>query len=519
MQNEPDNFLRPGSEGRERSLDFAHAQLVVSSDRGEFLPRLAEEIPSLERRTWTIAPDGSMQVTWTLRPNIKWHDGQPLTADDLVFVWEYLSHPRAIVSQPAWFSSLERVTATDARTLVFHFKRLYALAIDIVEIRPMPRHVLGATLAAGDIDAFNNSPLWRDEFIGAGPYRVVEWEPGSRIEFARFDDFFLGRPPLDSVVMTFFPSLNTLMANILAGEIDLHLPSGLEAVQAVELKRRWEGTGNQVLAGSGGRLRVLAFQFRPETLGLAALGDRAVRQALFRGLDREGIAETNTLGLGPISDSWAPPDDPGRQMPEFRDSIIQYPYDPARAERELQALGWRRGADGVLVNPAGVRFAWEVRDSPSAGAENTLSVLGDGYKRMGVSVVQTIMTPQRAADREYRSLYPGAEITSNRYTEYDKQRLHSTDIAAPANRYAGGNKGGYSHPEMDQILDRLALTIPVDDRNRMRAEVLKLGTTDLPVLPIYWSIAVITASARVKNLHAPSPLALESWNLPEWDLA
>jgi len=515
MQNEPDNFLRPGPQGRERALDVAHAQLAVIDNRGVVVPRLASEVPSFENRTWRVEADGSMEVTWRLRANVRWHDGRSVTADDFLFVGEYLSDARTVVAAPPWGPYLDRMVASDPATLVFHFKQPYALATD-VDLRPMPRHILGPMLAAGDVDGFNSSSHWRNEFVGAGPYRLTNWELGSRIEFVRFDDYFLGRPPLDGIVMSFFSNPNTLLANILAEEVDLHVPSGLEAPHAVELQRRWQGTANQVLVGSVGKVKLMAFQFRPD-VGVApgALRERAVRQALYRTLDREAASEAVTHGLGPIADSWVPPDDPRRQIAAFRESIIQYPYDLNRARQELAAAGWNPAPDGILVNAAGERFQFEMRDT----ADDYLSVLADAYKRAGIGIAQMVIPAQLGSDREYRSLHPGVELTSNTYTEYDKVRLHSSDVAAPANRYAGGNKGGFASTEMDRLLDRLAQTIPTNERSAIQADILRLALTELPVLPIHWSINVMTATARVKNVHVPTPLAVETWNLPEWDMA
>lgn len=87
-QREPDNFLRPGSQGQIRILDLAHASLVVQNEYAQLLPRLATEVPSLERGTWRLNPDGTMDMVWKLHPKARWHDGRPMTADDLVFSYE-----------------------------------------------------------------------------------------------------------------------------------------------------------------------------------------------------------------------------------------------------------------------------------------------------------------------------------------------------------------------------------------------------------------------------------------------
>ena len=317
---------------------------MVIGSHGELIPRLVQEMPSVEKGTWKVLPDGRMDVTWTLRPNIKWHDGRPLTSDDVLFAWEYLTSPGSQMAKQAWVPSVDAFSAPDPMTFVVQFKRPYALVERIGkgtsdDFRPLPRHILGELLARGDIDAFNNSSHWRNDYIGVGPYRLARWEAGSHIQFTRSDDYFLGRPPLDGIIYTFHPDANGLLASLLAGSLDVHLPRGLDLSQATELKQRWEGTGHQVLISPDGKMKGLGPQFRPEIARPAALLERPVREALFRGLDRASIVQAGARGLAPIADSWVPPDDLQHQITSYANSIIPYPYDPARAQSILEAQG------------------------------------------------------------------------------------------------------------------------------------------------------------------------------------
>lgn len=403
--------------------------------------------------------------------------------------------------------------------MTLRFREAYALAAE-EDLRPFPRHLL-STLVDDTLETLHNSPYWTSEFVGLGPYRLVKWESGSHLEFTRFDDYFLGRPKLDTVLYSIYPDVNSLIANILSGSIDLHLPIVLDAQQAVELERRWEGTGNRVLAGPDGRPEYLAAQLRPDSevvVRPGALRDVRVRQALFRGLDRDELTAALYYQFARVADSWVPVDDPRRAIPSFRDAIIQYPYDPARAQRELEELGWRKGPDGILVDLAGERFELELRHTPTAVAEAKLNIIRDIWRRIGVQVNPLVIPPQRTADRAYRSLHPGWEITSTTYTNFDTSRLHSSEIGSPADRYAGGNKGGYFNPQMDALLDRLAVTIAEDQRTLLIADIVRLGLTELPVAPMYWDIAVITAAKRVKGVLPPHIRQQHGWNVPDWDV-
>ncbi len=525
MDYEPKDFLLPARRGTSGGevLAIADAQLTVFDGQGNLVSRLAAEVPTIENGTWRVAPDGTMEVTWKLRPGVKWHDGQPLTSDDFLLGWEYLLHPGALITRRGWAAGADRVEASDPGTIVVSFKRVDVFAAESyaggqVVLRPMPRHILGAAFAAGDIDVFHANAHWKDSYVGLGPYKLVKRELGSHIEFARFDEYFLGRPPLDRLITRFYFDSGTLLAAVLAGEVDVYGGASISVAEALELQRRWAGTGNQVLAGPEGSLQSLAPQFRPEVVSLRALLDRPVRQALYRALDREGAAQVATLGLGPIADSWVPPDDPRRQLPAMRDAITQYPFDLGRAQRELEDLGWRKGADGILVNQAGERFEFEIRLKPESYAPGQLAVFADTYKKIGVSIIQTIKTPQQVTDREFTSLYPGMRAPANSYTGYETALFHSGSIAGPANRYNGQNRTGYVNPEMDALLERQTITIAPAQRIAIQTEIARIGTTDLPVLPVYWEVHVVVASARLKNVAKPNPASTTNWDLPSWDI-
>jgi len=385
LGREPDDFLGPLTSVRTAVFRVADAGLTAPGAVGETLPILAAEVPSLENGTWRVFPDNTMEVTWKLRPNARWQDGHPMTSDDVLFFFEYLQHPQTVLNHLVWTSLTERVVAPDPHTLVVTLKSIdnqanVGHASSNPLIRAIPRHILGLAFAVGDVEAVTNSVHWREEFIGLGPYRLVRWERGSRMEFTRFDDYVLGRPPLDRLILGFFPDSNALTANLLADELDVLWEGSLTAEQGNELRRRWEGTSNTVLLGLAGNVRHLLTQHRPSVeVRPAALRERAVRQAILRAIDRPGIGQVVNLGLAPVPDSYIPREDPRRQHPAIQGSIVEYPYDPARAQRELEGLGWRKGADGLLVNASGERFEFEVQGS--SGPEVTmLAIIGDSLR-------------------------------------------------------------------------------------------------------------------------------------------
>src|SRR5207249_9072286 len=148
-------------------------------------------------------------------------------------------------------------TAPDPLTFSVHWSSIYVRANEAPGLIPIPRHLL-EELYRADKANLANSPRFTTEVIGLGPYRLVNWQHDVHMEFTRFDDYFRGRPPFDTVTVRFMGDTNTLVANILAEAIDMVLPTGVDLETALEVRRRWERTGNQVYTNLSSGLRHLA---------------------------------------------------------------------------------------------------------------------------------------------------------------------------------------------------------------------------------------------------------------------
>src|SRR5581483_10770792 len=323
--------------------------LTVVDEHDAILPRLATELPSVDNRRWRVNPDGSMDVTWTIHPDIRWQDGAAFTSADLLFSFGVYKDPEIVNKRGLGVPLMESATAPDPRTFVVHWAQTYASANTGDEVLPMPQHLLEDAYH-GDKEAFVNSRYFTTEFVGLGPYRLTRWDSGSSMEFARFTDYFAGRPPLDRVILKFIPDPNTMLANILSGEVDVVLPPSVDIDTLFEIQRRWQGSGNVARADPTGRFRLMDPQHRTEYARPHLFGttNSTVRQALYTAVDRKTIAEVLTQGIAPIADSWIPPDHALRK--DVESAIPQFPYDPARARQLLEEVGWVPGPDGVLVH-------------------------------------------------------------------------------------------------------------------------------------------------------------------------
>src|SRR5437867_593798 len=185
--------------GAQQHAWIFHQGLTTFDGQGNLQPAVASKVPSIADGDWKLNADGTMDVTWKLRPNVKWHDGTTLSAEDFVFAIPVANDPVIPLSRAAGSKLVKEVTAPDAQTLVVHWSEPFygANRGGPYSVPAVPRHIMQEPYLQGDKQAFSNSLYWTTQFVGLGPYRLGDWVQGSFAEALAFDDYFLGRPMID----------------------------------------------------------------------------------------------------------------------------------------------------------------------------------------------------------------------------------------------------------------------------------------------------------------------------------
>jgi peptide/nickel transport system substrate-binding protein len=280
-----------------------------------------------------------------------------------------------------------------------------------------------------------------------------------------------------------------MVANVLAGTADVVLSPSINLDVAAELKQRWAGTGNEVITPVSDNQQFLRPQFRPEIAqprnGAPNLN---VRKAMYMAIDRETVASASSNGLAPVADnSWVSPSDPWRRQLET--AIVQYPYDPARAQQLLADAGWARGGDGILIHQAsGERFESKISARPTSGADKIITLLADGWKTIGVQMHVEVLSPAMAADRRVLGTQPFGILSSMSNSPANLPPIHTSLLATDANRWSGRNVQGYSNPRVDDLLDRLLVTLEERDQIQLHRQLLQETTADIALMPLYWQV-------------------------------
>jgi peptide/nickel transport system substrate-binding protein len=470
--------------GTEDIKVLLNAQLVYLDERGLPQPFLTDAVPDLSVGSWRVFPDGKMETTYRLRPSLSWHDRQPLTAEDFVFAWRVYATPEFGVSRLGGFRLVEEVSAPDLGTVVIRWRQPFPDAVsEQYVLSPLPQHILGQPFQQLPPDPFMGLTFWRDEYVGAGPWKLERREPGAFFEASAFDGFVFGRPRIERIRVIYTPDPNTAVATILGGGAHYSTQALLDAAEGLILEEKWGPNGGTVLwepmAG-----RALAIQHRREYAVPQQLAtDVRVRRALAHLIDKEAINEVVTSARGLTREIFTHP------YADYYDAVLRavpmrYRADPRLAQQLLEEAGFARGGDGVWATPRGERFTLEQWHLPSTGNERESQILVEGLRRFGIDATSHLWGIQRTSNEERAKtsgLFAGAADTVG-FLAY-----HSEQIARPETRWTGNNRLGYANLELDRIADAFETTLDRSERIQLIAQMERLASEDLPAILLYYN--------------------------------
>lgn len=464
-----------GASGSSASRFFS-AGLSFTDVQGLEHPYLAEALPQLDTDTWRIFPDGRMETTHRLRPNLTWHDGTPLDAADFVFGYRVTMSPdQSLFASGIADRTLEEVVAVDARTVLIRWPGPYISPEG--GVRGLPRHLLQAAFEGSSADAFASLPYWTTEYVGLGPYRLAEWALGAFIEGIAFDGHALGRPKIDRVRLIWSGDPNTVVANVLAGTVDFVSEEAIRFEQGVELDRRWERGAVLFWADA---IRYLQVQFRPDYVNPQAILDVRVRKALMHSLDRQALVDGLLDGKSQVADTLFSPD--LAFYPEMDRAVPKYRYDLGQADELMNEAGFVKGADGFYTSVGGERFK-----PPILGDhDKELTILLDGWHRAGVDAVRQDIPATRTADTELRSTFPGFAVQFNNVNESTTLNKYLTSSIPVPPRWTGFNRGGWSNAQFDRLADAYFKTLDRPARNTILVQAMKLLLDEMIAYPLYF---------------------------------
>jgi peptide/nickel transport system substrate-binding protein len=461
--------------------------LLVYDDDLNYAPALADSF-------W-VADDG-LSATFRIRDGAAWHDGVPVTADDIVWSFDMSMRDETAYPERQTLQYVESAERVDERTVRFRFRRVHAEPLgDFMYWTPMPKHLLENVPPAEMINApFNRAP------VGNGPFRFVSWRANEQVVFEANEEFWAGRPYLDRIVFRVIPEPATAVTELLSGGIDLY-----RNVPPPDMARLEESATARPLSWPTLGITILMFNQRNPLFE-----DARVRRALTMATDRQALVDGLVQGYGEVTAG------PAASMQwERNDDLEPWPYDPAAARRLLAEAGWRdTDGDGTL-DKDGRPFRFRMTtNTDNVLRRDILVALQSMFREIGVAAEARSVEFNTLVDQwmagEFDTLIAGWDL----WLRFDPSQLFVT--GAPY------NGGAYSNPRADELLARALTTLDRAEAKPLWDEFQRIIHEDQPYIFLVLDHERWGASRRLRGVEpsgAPNAYAAlasaAGWWIPE----
>lgn len=473
--------------------------------RGLFLS-LASEDPDYETgpptfqpeiaESWEFSEDRKI-LTFHLRSDLVWSDGEPLTAADVEFTFRAQTHPDIAWSWADYKRRIARCEVVDPYTVNFHFSEVYALQLhDAVQGVILPEHAWSQL----PFDQWGDSGQWFvDNLVVSGPYDVESWQPGQRLVLVQNDRYF-GAPEIpktDRIVFEIIPDQQTQTNMLRSGEVqfvELVAPEDAEGIQKAD---------DTYLLTYIPRF----FAFIAWNVENPLFADVQVRQALTSAIDRQAIIDSLYYGFGRVTDTAIPPN-----VWAHNGDLKPRSYDPDLARKMLADAGWKDSDGDGILDRDGTQFRFELlTNTGSPVRRDILVMVQEQLKRVSIDAQPRTM--------EFNSMLPllgdqkfdAAMSVLSLGTDLDlSYYYHSRAIEN------GFNWGGFSDPEVDALLDEIAAELEPKDNLARLLRIQEVIHEKQPVTYLYHALRLSAARTALRDA---KPNALSPFdNIASWRL-
>lgn len=461
-----------------------YTPLVRLNSEMEYEPYLAESM--------SMSEDG-LELTFRLRDDARWHDGTPVTADDVVWSVEMYMDPALAYANTQYFQFVENVEKFDDHTVVFHFNAAHSDALaDFLDWEPMPKHLLEEVGVSNMRNtSFNRNP------VGNGPFRFVSWTPNQQVVFEANEDFMLGRPNLDRVVVRIIPEQTTELTELLTGNLDL-----IRGVQPAEAA----GVENSSIA------RLLQYESRSYTYlawntANPLFEDARVRRAMTMAIDRQQIVDALLYGYGRVAVSDVLP-----FQWQFNEKLEPWPHNPQAARELLAEAGWAdSNGDGVLDKDGRpFRFTLETNQGNDL-REDIIVIVQNNLKAIGVNAQPRLAEWNSLIDRLKRKDFDAVVSGWSVDFKFDP----SETLGCDAGVY---NYPAYCNPEADALVRTALTTLDNDEAQPLWNRYQEIIHQDQPYTFLYYLDERLGVSRRLQGVEADARghlLSIQDWWIPE----
>lgn len=461
IESSPANLdPRVGTDAQSEHIDELMFDGLVARDASfHFTPALAERWEQPDPRT----------LIFHLRGGVRFHDGRPLTARDVVWTINSMRTGKVISPKTASYASVDTIEAPDAQTVIFHLKQADNFLLTNL-----------STGAMGVVPEGSGREFWRHP-VGTGPFRFVSQQMDQDVVIERNPMSWSAAPKLARVRFAVVPDSITQSLELEKGSGDVVINSlPMDALPVLAQRPNLK-----VEDAEGTQIQYLAFNTRDPLLK-----DARVRQAISCAIDRNLIIRTLMGGHAQPAVSMLP-----RNHWAWSGDVAHYDYDAARAKRLLDEAGYRAGADGI-------RFHLTMKTSTVEDVRLLAAVLQQQLARVGIVL--------DLRSYEFATFY--ADVTRGAFQMYSLRWIGGNEqpdifsYAFSTARFSpkGANRGHYSNARLDALLDDAAASSDGTHRRADYVEAQQILARDLPAINLWYRDTIVVHNTRLRNI-IPTP--------------
>jgi len=488
---------------------------------GNLIPQLAAEVPT--KANGGLSEDGTT-VTWKLKKDVKWHDGKPFTADDVVFTWEYAADPATAAYTTGAYKDIKVEKVDDFTVKVIFAKPTPFWADPFVGVAGMiiPKHHFGDYKGAKSREAPANLKP-----VGTGPYKFADFKPGDILTGTINTEYHVAnRPHFDTFeIKGGGDAVSAARAVLQTGEYDYAWDT---LVEDEVLKRMETGGRGKISAAPAGDIEFITLNTTDPWTEVdgerssaktkhPTLSDPAVRQAINLLIDRDSIQKFIYGRAGAATASFV------NEPKQFKSEKLKYEFSIEKANKILDDAGWKKGSDGIREKD-GKKLKYVFQTSINAPRQKVQAIIKQACQRAGIdielkSVTASVFFSSDVANPDtYTKLYTDIEMYTTTQPQPDPERFLnqfvSWEVASKENKWLGRNVSRYTDPAADEAYKAAQKELDPAKRAALLIKVNEIFCEANVILPILSRKKVVAVANSISHDH--SGWDVDTWNLAAW---
>lgn len=502
---------------------LVHDGLVRVNNKTEIVPHMAEK--------WEVTNEGKTW-TFTLRKNLKWQDGKPVTANDVAFTFESIMHPLYAGTRQSQYDKLVGYKEAKAKydqikkdqkdkkiddkaaeealekafqefkaaggikvlndsTVQFNIVEPFAPFLANLGMGIIPKHLLeGVRPDKMKEHETNRKP------VGSGRYKFVEWKKGDQIVLEANPDWYGGRPNIDRIIYKVIPDQNAIAVALETGEVDI---GGITP----ELFDRFKGKQGLKIY----EYPTFSYTYMGYNLRNPLFQDVKVRQAITHAIDRKALVDAILLGHGTVADSHG-----SNVRWDFNPNVPKFEYNKDKAKALLGEAGWKPGPDGILQKD-GKQLKFTLMTNQNKVREQVATIIQQQLKEVGIAVEPKIVewssfVSKNLLGQDFEVVIVGwaLGVDPDAFTIWHSSQTEKGKF----------NFVGYTNKRVDELLEKGRVTVDQAKRKEMYAEFQNILAQEQPYTFLFFQNTLLVTKDKFKGPIEPGPGSGLLWNIESW---